>query len=756
MHRIALFFTALFTACAILTASPLPLRHALARESVFVPRGLGGGGGMFSPSISPFDDNFILLACDMGGVYRSLDKGATWSLIHWKKGLSGSHAGPPPQFLPDRVYWITNRRTICYSDDKGATWTTLPAGPWESVPKGEKKGTIVSFAILPQAEESLLVSTDRGVWSGYGRRWTHVSDKAGGPVLNVGGSVFAVIDGSTLLRSKDGGATWREIQTLPGRIVALAGSADSEKKNLLLASVEEKGLYRSSAMGDAWELCKAGYANETALAIPAGQTSIAYVAQTSSVTTQQILRTRDGGITWDSVFHMPLGKLRPMQKSNVRHSWLQTELQWGFYFTQNGISSSALDPKFCLAATQGELFVTRDGGESWQARMATTHSPLEEGTERNASIGLEVTSCWGYHFDPHDPDREYIAYTDMGFARSLDKGQSWSWSAKGSPWTNTFYEIAFDRDKPGTIYAAASRRHDIPHYMELSRTFPKARVHQGGVIVSENWGKTWSPPYKPKTKGSLPAQVCTTIVLDPSSPMESRRLYAGIFGENDAAGVYISEDGGKTWNQTEAQPGVLPNRHIYQLRLHPETGELYCLITGYRGPSPNFFNPEGGGIWLSKDRGKSWQHMSKGSLLNKWATSFAFDPQNSQGLYVSAASPQGGMGAGGIYKTENNGRTWMQILKDSDAKRLAGDAGYDHWMSVAAHPSIPGVVFAGSSLHGLFYSTAGGKQWRWCRDFPFRNAQSIAFDPRDPDKLVITTFGAGVWSASIKRILQSP
>jgi hypothetical protein len=45
--------------------------------SNFTPHGPGGGGYMYSPSISPFDANHLFLVCDMGGMYRSQDGGQT-------------------------------------------------------------------------------------------------------------------------------------------------------------------------------------------------------------------------------------------------------------------------------------------------------------------------------------------------------------------------------------------------------------------------------------------------------------------------------------------------------------------------------------------------------------------------------------------------------------------------------------------------------------------------------------------------------
>ncbi len=714
---------------------------------LFTVRGLGGGGGTYNLSISPYDPGLILLACDMGGVFRSTDRGATWKLLPFHQAPVNAHRGPAPVFTPKRIYWTSWLTRLCYSDDKGQSWTLLPRGPWDTIPKL----SLVGLGLLPARSERFLVSTTQGVWAGTVRDWRRITDQPGGPVLILGKDAFVGLEDGTLLHSADGGANWRALASLPGAVKALTG-AQSGGESLLLASVDPVGLLRSTDMGKTWTPCKTPYENEALLAMLPGRTDLVYAQQQGSVKTQQLLRSRDGGLNWEPVFRMPGGKTR---EANVTPSWVQTQLRWGYYFTRGGFALDPHDANFCLAATQGDVYRSTDGGGSWQQNMMRPLPPLEPGVPRQTSIGLEVTSCWGYHFDPHDPKREYITYTDIGFGRSLDMGQSWSWSAKGSPWTNTFYDLAFDPAHPGRLYAAASRRHDIPHYTFVSRTFPEARVNQGGVVVSDDWGASWTPPYTPQAQNGLPAQVCTTVVLDPSSPADARRLYAGVFGENDAAGVYISEDSGKTWTQTPSQPGVLPNRHVYRLRLHPETGNLYCLITGLRAPGKDFFNPEGGGIWMSDDKGASWRHLSQGSRLNHWATAFAFDPANREGLYVTAATPQGSPGAGGVYKTENNGKNWFQILKDSDMHRMAGSMSFDHTMSVAVHPANTALVFAGTNVHGLFFSRNAGKTWEWCRDFPFSNAQSIAFDPRDPDSLLITTFGAGVWQGSIKRILAS-
>src|SRR5208337_3757718 len=79
--------------------------------------------------------------------------------------------------------------------------------------------------------------------------------------------------------------------------------------------------------------------------------------------------------------------------------------------------------------------------------------------------GLVVTTTWNYYIDPFASNRHYIAYTDIGFARSLNAGRTWIWwDRQGkAPWRNTCYELAFDPQTPGKIWGAFSDVHDIPN-----------------------------------------------------------------------------------------------------------------------------------------------------------------------------------------------------------------------------------------------------------------------------------------------------
>src|SRR5471032_3214996 len=50
--------------------------------------GIGGGGAMFSPVISPLNDSDMYIACDMGDLFHSKNLGATWDVVDFRQVFS--------------------------------------------------------------------------------------------------------------------------------------------------------------------------------------------------------------------------------------------------------------------------------------------------------------------------------------------------------------------------------------------------------------------------------------------------------------------------------------------------------------------------------------------------------------------------------------------------------------------------------------------------------------------------------------------
>ena len=70
-------------------------------------------------------------------------------------------------------------------------------------------------------------------------------------------------------------------------------------------------------------------------------------------------------------------------------------------------------------------------------------------------------------------------------------------------------------------------------------------------------------------------------------------------------------------------------------------------------------------------------------------------------------------------------------------------------MVVAVQPDDPKLVYAGTTLHGLLYSRDRGESWQAYAAFPFAAVTGVTFDPADRTRMIVTTFGGGVWSGPV-------
>jgi len=210
--------------------------------------------------------------------------------------------------------------------------------------------------------------------------------------------------------------------------------------------------------------------------------------------------------------------------------------------------------------------------------------------------GLVVTTVWHYYFDPFEPNRHYIAYTDIGYARSTDAGESWYWHT-GRPFRNTTYELALDPETPGKIWAAFADLHDIPDNNVISGRHYWTRLARGRAQhrLRHDLGGHVAGPSE---------QTIVSVVLDPRSPKGKRTLYASAFEE----GVYKSTDDGQTWERRSnglGAPGV--NMRACRIILHRD-GTLFCLVTALRKDEQ--FVAEGPGLYRSRDGGDSWEWIN--------------------------------------------------------------------------------------------------------------------------------------------------
>ena len=740
------------------------------RAAEFEPVGLGGGGGLFSPAASPHDPNLMFVACDMGGLYRSTDGGRSWLMLdkrQMRSCTSMSVVFHPTD--PGLVYgWGCGSLRV--SRDRGLTWTNLArSAPWHA-------GPLQRLAIDRQDPLFMVAGGDGAAYSSRdgGDTWSEVPGVTGsvvGAYILPDGPVAFIGTDRGVFRSEDHGASWKTCNTgLPVAAVrGLCGGCDTRTgASILYCTVPSSdqngqyvgGVFRSEDRGASWQSAmnasiNTGIRKED----PYGVDDVAqyqFIAMDETrpstvwVTTRgtgyhppkhwTVYRSDDAGANWRYTF---TGDPH-FEKHNVDVGWVTTEFSWGWGGPAVGFNVCDGNPDVAIYTNAGELFITTDGGQAWHNGFCHP-APIDaggtnDGLERAPrpgsawlSTGLNVTSCWEVVFDPFVPNNVYIGYTDIGFAHSEDRGKSWTYSARGSPWGNTFYRVVCDPVNKGVLYAACSNQHDIPTWTSVDR--PRS---PGGVCISHDDGKTWE-----RRSTGLPALPCTSIALDPKSPPESRTLYAAMFGD----GIYKSTDGGGSWTPRSQGLGSSANRHVYSVRLHPD-GTLFCSITGQRTGS-TFSLPSG--LWRSGNGGASWESISD-NLQLRWAGDFDFDPADSKIIYL-AASTAPGYDQGGIYKTTDGGATWREMLGDrlDPSRRLPQDLlSYSHCFFVKVDEQRPQRVYMGPISHGLFISEDAGETWKEALGIPFGACTRVTIDPQDRSTIWVATFGGGVWKGKLE------
>lgn len=180
----------------------------------------------------------------------------------------------------------------------------------------------------------------------------------------------------------------------------------------------------------------------------------------------------------------------------------------------------------------------------------------------------------------------------------------------------------------------------------------------------------------------------------------------------------------------------------------PYRGGRSCAVTGVPGkPNLFYFGGAGGGVWRTKDGGRSWENISDGYFGGSIGA-VAVAPSDNNVIYVGGGEKtvRGNVSYGyGVWKSEDTGKTWKQMGLENSR----------HISRIRIHPDNPDIVFAAvmgdlfkdTDERGVYKSTDGGKTWK---QVLFSNSTSGAVD------LIIDPNNPRIMFASTWRIRRTP
>jgi photosystem II stability/assembly factor-like uncharacterized protein len=425
----------------------------------------------FSPTFPDDQTAYLLLRPDSGtslSLQRSVDAGRSW------ESLLG---GPTADF---EIAWATilpNGELHLTAADGSSTTLAADQMDWGRLPVDISQLDLQALAIAPEGT-IFVANSGAGVFKSVdgGRSWTETNfparaDEVLRPAqlaITDDGTLFATA-GPVIAHSTDGGETWTYLDGLPTgfEIASLAVSPSFVEDGVVVVggSYRDNQILRSADGGESWESVFDGSA-----------TDIEYASDLSALAFSPDF-ARDGALyAW-------LQEGGPLRSTDGGLSWeLAAESD---YYGQTLAPSPAGDQLY-LGALGGNVLVSEDGGEKWLDLSQNIPD------DRTWSTALAFSE-----------DGALFLGTDKGVYRSLDGGGTWIWASAGLPMRpadETSQSVRDLRFHDGRLYAA---------------------LVEGGLYVSDDLGESWHStmthqPDSPEEMSPTPTPSSRTLSV-PSS-----------------------------------------------------------------------------------------------------------------------------------------------------------------------------------------------------------------------------------------------
>jgi serine/threonine protein kinase len=232
-------------------------------------------------------------------------------------------------------------------------------------------------------------------------------------------------------------------------------------------------------------------------------------------------------------------------------------------------------------------------------------------------------------------------------------------------------------------------------------------VEPAALFESQDAGETWSlvrglldHPHRPRW---MPGQggLCLHTIL--AHPTQAGRMHVAI----SAAGVYRTDDGGRTWQARNRGIRVtfLPERY-------PEFGQCVHKIVRHPDRPDRLFLQNHWGLYRSDDGADTWNDIAHG-LPSDFGFAVATHPYDPDCIYIVPmesdefrCTPEGRLR---VYRTRNAGSSWEPLTRGLPQQGAYETVLRDGMMTDSLDPV--GVYF-GTRSGKLFGSKDAGKTWK--------------------------------------------
>ena len=671
---------------------------------------------------------------------------------------------------------LSNTDIIYVGTASGGLWKSESGGvKWEPIFDDQKSASIGDVAVDPTNSDVIWVGSGEGnprnsQSAGYGvyksidggKTWAFkglgetrnihrvLINPKNPDVVYIGaqGSAWGDSENRGIYKTTDGGNTWKKIlyideSTGIGELVM-----DPQNPNKLIANMwqfrrwpwffksggSSSGLYITFDGGDKWKKLSdkdglpKGDLGRMGLAIARSNPKIIYALIESKK--NALYKSEDGGFKWKKVSDKNIGNrpfyyaeiyVDPINENRIYnlHTYVTVSDDGGKTFKSlmtaygaNGVHPDhhafwghPTNPNFIIEGNDGGLNISLDRGKTWRF--------VEN---------LPVAQFYHINYDMDWPYNVYGGMQDNGSWR----GPAYAWRAGGirnSYWEELFFGDGFDvvPHPANSRYGyAMSQQGNVGRYDLLTgHTQLIKPVHPEGKYLRFNWN--------------------AAIAQDPFD--EDAIFYGSQF-------VHYSIDQGNNWKIIS--PDLTTNDKTKQeqhksggLTFDATGAENYTTILAIE-PSPLDKNviwvgTDDGNLQLTKDRGKTWNNVSKkiyGVPKGSWIPQIVASSYNAAEAIVIINNYRRNDWKPYVYKTDNFGNSWKAIATEENV--------WGYALSYAQDPIEPNLQFLGTEF-GLYVSIDGSKTWtKWTNGFPTVSTMDLKVHPREHD-LVIGTFGRAAY-----------